>query len=103
MHGAYHVVKTHEIRPPDDAEQNGAPKRAHKSLDGLTRRQRKQWGLSYRDTPYKCEHVIADDEGGRDPEPNKSLQNVVYNEVTGGSIQSRKSGEGAGDRTWRRQ
>lgn len=33
--GAYHVIKPHEIRPPQYAKDHGAPKRAYEAFDGL--------------------------------------------------------------------
>jgi len=41
-----------------------------KTFDSLLGRKTDKWGLAHSDTADVCPAVIADDERGRDPEPN---------------------------------
>lgn len=82
MHGTDHVVKAHEVRAPDHTEQQGTPKRTHKPFNSFL------WGELYQrctpdgHAPYICKGVIANNQGGGNPEPNHALKDIVNDEVT---------------------
>lgn len=82
MYRTDHVVKAHEVRAPDHTEQEGTPKRTHKPFDSLL------WGELYQrctpdgHAPYICKGVIANNQGGGNPEPNHALKDIVNDEVT---------------------
>ena len=61
-HGADHVVETHEVRAPNEAEDNGAEESANETLNRLLGRQLDQGRTANCDTPHVCEDVVADDE-----------------------------------------
>ena len=80
-HGANHVVEAHEVRAPEQAEDDRAEERADKTLHRLLRGQLDERGTADGDTPDVSEYIVTDDEGGGDPEPDQTLKNVVHDEV----------------------
>lgn len=81
MNGTGHIVKPHEVSPPDHAENECAPECTDESLDGFLRRELDQWSTTKGDTPDIGKHVIANDQRGRDEEPDQSFKNIVNDKV----------------------
>ncbi len=82
VHGADHVVESHEVGAPQQTEYDGAEERADEAFDSFLRGQRYERSAAYGDAPHVCEHIVADDEGCGYPEPDETLEDVVHNEVT---------------------
>ena len=85
---ADHVVEAHEVGTPEETENERAEERADEALDGLLWRECNEGGAANGDTPNIGEDVVADDKGGRNPEPNETLKDVVHNEVAEGTTMS---------------
>lgn len=81
---ANHVVELHEVCAPENSEQDSAEESTDKALYGLLGGELDERSPPKSDTPDICEDVIADDQRGRHPEPDRALQDIVDNEVTTG-------------------
>ena len=88
LDGADHIVETHEVGTPEEAEDKCAEEGADEALNGLLRRERNEGGAANGDTPNVGEDIVADDERGRNPEPDETLKDVVHNEVAEGRTMS---------------
>ena len=99
MHRTDHVVKPHEVSPPDHAEDEGTPECTDESLDSFLWRELDQWGTTESDTPDVGKHIVADDQRGRYKEPNQSFEDVVYDEVAASRFRPR-SWYGGNAPTW---
>lgn len=82
MHRANHVVKSHEVRSPDDTKDDGAEKGADEALKRLLWRKLDKWGTANCNAPKVGKDVIADNKRCRHPEPDKTFKNVVYDKMT---------------------
>lgn len=79
--GTDHVVEAHEEGAPDDGEDDGAEKCADEPFDGLLWGEFDEGSAADGDSPDVGEDVVADDEGGGDPEPDHAFEDVVDDEV----------------------
>ena len=82
VHGADHVVEAHEVRPPKNTEDHRAEERSDETLDRLLGRQLDERCAADGYTPHVGEHIVADDERSRHPEPDETFKDVVHDEVT---------------------
>ena len=65
-----HIVEPHEVSPPDNAKDESAPECTDESFDGFFRRELDQRGATEGDTPDVGEHIVANNQRGRDKEPD---------------------------------
>ena len=77
-----HVVKTHEVRSPENCKDDGADECAHKAFDCLLRRKLDERRTSHSYTPDVSETVIADYKRRWHPEPDETFEDIVHDEVT---------------------
>lgn len=83
VHGADHVVELHKVRAPDHPEYHCAPERADEALHCLFWRQLDERGTPECDAPNIREYIIADYQRRGHPEPYQTLEDVIYDEMTG--------------------
>ena len=83
VHGTDHVVKTHEVRSPKHSENDSANKCTNKAFHGLLRRQLDERRASNSHSPNVCKNVIAYNQRGRNPKPDKSFQYIIDDEMAG--------------------
>lgn len=76
-----HIIEPHEVSPPDHAEDESAPECTNESLDGLFWRELDQRGTTEGDTPDVGKYIVANNQRGRDKEPDQSLKDIVDDEV----------------------
>lgn len=76
-----HIVETHEVTSPHHAEDESAPECTNETFDSFFRRQLDQRGTAKSDTPDVGEHIVANDQRGRDKEPDQSFKDIVNDEV----------------------
>ena len=81
VHRADHVVETHEVRPPEHAENNSAEEGTNKALDCLFRGKFDERRTTKGNTPNVCKDIVADHQGCGDPEPYHTLKDVIDNEM----------------------
>ena len=81
MHRANHIIEPSKVHPPSNGEKHSADEGTDETLDRLLRAKTNEWRTPNAHAPDVREDVIADDERGRDPEPDEALEDVVHDEV----------------------
>lgn len=76
-----HIVEPHEVSSPDNAKDECAPECTDESFNGFFRRELDQRGTTEGDTPDVGKHIVANDQRGRDKEPDQSLKDIIDDEV----------------------
>lgn len=81
FHGADEVVESVEEDGEDDAPDDGADPGSKEALDGLFGRDGNELVLAKSDATQVGENVVGNDEAGGHKEPEKTLEDVVDDEV----------------------
>lgn len=81
MNRADHIIESCEVRSPSYTEQDSAEQRPNKAFYGLLRAECDQRRAAHGDTADVCEDIVADDQEGGNPEPDKAFEDVVDDEV----------------------
>lgn len=81
-HRADHVLELHEVGTPYDAEDDGRNKGTEETFNCFLGGELDQRCTTDSDAPDVREDVVADHKGGRDPEPDHALEDIVDDEVT---------------------
>lgn len=81
LYRAGHILPSHKQGTPDNAKEHGTEEGTDETLYSFFRGKLDERCATKGNTPDISKDVVTDDQRGRNPEPDETLENIVYDEV----------------------